>query len=293
MASLEIWLEATRPKTLPAAVAPVLLGTAMAQHLGDLQALPALFCLGFAVLVQIGTNFANDYLDGVKGTDTDARLGPRRAVATGLVAPEAMKWATIGILALAFCLGLSLILYGGWWLLVVGVSSVICAWIYTGGPYPLAYNALGDVFVVIFFGLIAVGCTFYVQAGQITLAVLLLGLACGLIVNNILVVNNYRDIEEDRLANKKTLVVLLGRRWALLQYGLSLTLAGVVLFWLVYLGYGASVLLGWLPILFGFYQLKQLAQAEGMVAFRSSLKGAALVVVGYSALVSLGLFLSF
>jgi 1,4-dihydroxy-2-naphthoate octaprenyltransferase len=293
MASLEIWLEATRPKTLPAAVAPVLLGTAMAQHLGDLQALPALICLGFAVLVQIGTNFANDYLDGVKGTDTDARLGPRRAVATGLVAPEAMKWATIGILALAFCLGLSLILYGGWWLLVVGVSSVICAWIYTGGPYPLAYNALGDVFVVIFFGLIAVGCTFYVQAGQITLAVLLLGLACGLIVNNILVVNNYRDIEEDRLANKKTLVVLLGRRWALLQYGLSLTLAGVVLFWLVYLGYGASVLLGWLPILFGFYQLKQLAQAEGMVAFRSSLKGAALVVVGYSALVSLGLFLSF
>lgn len=292
MASVQIWLEATRPKTLPAAVAPVLLGTAMAHSVGQLHLLPATICLAFALLVQIGTNFANDYLDGVKGTDTDARLGPRRAVATGLVSATTMKWAAIGILAFAFCLGLSLIYFGGWWLLVVGVASVVCAWIYTGGPYPLAYNGLGDVFVVLFFGLIAVGATFYVQAGFVSQEVILLGLACGLIVNNILVVNNYRDIDEDRQASKRTLVVLLGRRWALVQYGLSLLFAGVVLGWLVWQGSDAMILLGWLAIAYGFHLLRKLAKASAPVDFLAALKGAALVVVAYSLLVSLGLFLS-
>lgn len=289
MPSLTIWLEATRPKTLPAAAAPVLLGTAMAQHVGPIQILPAVICLFFALLVQIGTNFANDYLDGIKGTDTNMRLGPRRAVASGLVAPRQMKGVAIGILALAFCLGLSLILYGGWWLLAVGVSSVICAWIYTGGPFPLAYNGLGDVFVVVFFGLIAVGCTFYVQAGQITSEVLLLGLACGLTVNNILVVNNYRDMDEDRAADKRTLVVLFGRRWALFQYGLSLTVAGLVLFWLLFRGYGNWILLGWLPVLFGYIRLPKLSKAVDTTDYQNSLKDAAMVVVGYGLLVAVGL----
>jgi len=291
MASLKIWLEATRPKTLPAAVAPVLLGTAMAHSFGQFHILPAVICLGFALLIQIGTNFANDYLDGVKGTDTDARLGPRRAVATGLIAPATMKWAAIGILAFAFCLGLSLIYFGGWWLLAVGIASVVCAWIYTGGPFPLAYNGLGDIFVVLFFGLIAVGCTFYVQTGFIIREVVLLGLACGLIVNNILVVNNYRDIDEDRQASKRTLVVLLGRRWALVQYGLSLLFAGWVLFWLVSLGFEALVLLGWLPLLLGLYHLKRIARAETADSFQACLKRTAVVVVTYSLLVSIGLFL--
>jgi len=291
MAALKIWLEATRPKTLPAAVAPVLLGTAMAHSFGQFHILPAVICLGFALLIQIGTNFANDYLDGVKGTDTDARLGPRRAVATGLIAPATMKWAAIGILAFAFCLGLSLIYFGGWWLLAVGIASVVCAWIYTGGPFPLAYNGLGDIFVVLFFGLIAVGCTFYVQTGFIIREVVLLGLACGLIVNNILVVNNYRDIDEDRQASKRTLVVLLGRRWALVQYGLSLLFAGWVLFWLVSLGFEALVLLGWLPLLLGLYHLKRIARAETADSFQACLKRTAVVVVTYSLLVSIGLFL--
>jgi 1,4-dihydroxy-2-naphthoate octaprenyltransferase len=292
MSIFQIWLEATRPKTLPAAVAPVLLGTAMAYRVGQLHILPALICLSFALLVQIGTNFANDYLDGVKGTDTDARLGPRRAVANGLVTPSAMKRATIGILALAFCLGLSLIYFGGWWLLAVGIASVVCAWIYTGGPYPLAYNGLGDVFVVLFFGLIAVGCTCYVQVGSINSEVVLLSLACGLVVNNILVVNNYRDVEEDRQANKRTLVVIFGRRWARVQYAVSLLWAGAVLVWLVYQGYGVIVLLGWIPVFFGFYQLRKLSQAEQASDYLASLKGAATVVVGYGLLVSLGLFVA-
>ena len=136
MALAKIWLEATRPKTLPAAVAPVLLGSAMAAYHGQFLILPAFVCLAFALLIQIGTNFANDYLDGVKGTDTEARLGPRRVVASGLIRPELMKVAAIVVLAFAFCLGLSLIFFGGWWLLLVGIGSVVCAWIYTGGPYP-------------------------------------------------------------------------------------------------------------------------------------------------------------
>ncbi|MEC8614597.1 MAG: 1,4-dihydroxy-2-naphthoate polyprenyltransferase [Verrucomicrobiota bacterium] len=289
MATLQIWFEASRPKTLPAAVAPVVLGTAMAHSDGQLHLVPATICLAFALLVQIGTNFANDYLDGVKGTDTDARLGPRRAVAAGLVSAFTMKWAAIGILAFAFCLGLSLIHFGGWWLLAVGLTSVLCAWFYTGGPYPLAYNGMGDVFVVLFFGLIAVGCTYHVQVGFVPLEVILLGLACGLVINNILVINNYRDIDEDIRANKRTLVVLLGRRWALVQYGLSLIFAGGILSWLVWQGRSPMILLGWLVIAYGFQLLKKLAKANTPVDFMSALNGAAMLVVAFSGLVSLAL----
>jgi len=290
--TFKIWLEATRPKTLPAAFAPVLLGTAMAHQAGAMRFLPAAICLGFALLVQVGTNFANDYLDGIRGTDTAARLGPRRAVAGGLVAASTMKCAAVGVLAVAFCLGLSLIAFGGIWLLAVGVASVACAWLYTGGPYPLAYNGLGDLFVVLFFGLIAVGCTFYVQTGYLSTDVLLLGAACGLTVNNILIVNNYRDMDEDRRAGKRTLAVLLGRRCALAQYALSLFFAGGVLVYFLLRGYAPWVLLGWLPVLWGLSLTRKLSLAKDSDAYLAALKGAALAVVAYSVLASLGLFVS-
>ena len=291
MKSFSIWLEATRPKTFPAAVVPVLLGTAMAHSVGAMQIFPAWICLGFALLIQIGTNFANDYLDGVKGTDTDARLGPQRAVAAGLIPALVMKRAAILTLALAFCLGLSLIYFGGWWLLLVGVASVICAWVYTGGPYLLAYNGLGDVFVVLFFGLIAVGFSFFVQTGYFTADVFYLGVACGLVVNNILVVNNYRDIEEDTRASKRTLVVLFGRRFALAQYAVSLLLAGGILVWLWSRGYGSFILLGCLATLIGLAQIPRLAAAKSASDFLAGLKSSAAVVVVYGFLTALGLFL--
>jgi 1,4-dihydroxy-2-naphthoate octaprenyltransferase len=291
MSSFTIWLVATRPKTLPAAVTPVLLGSALAFKEGFFDWRPAGICLVFALLVQIGTNFANDYLDGVKGTDTEARIGPTRAVASGLIASGAMKLAAITVLAVAFCIGLALIPFGGWWLLTVGVASVVCAWLYTGGPYPLAYNGLGDVFVVLFFGFVAVGCTFYVQAGFISLESLLLGLACGLLVNNILVVNNYRDLEEDAVAGKRTLVVLLGRRSAQLQYQVSALCAGGVVLWLWSQGFGNFVLLGLVPVLRSIVLSGALPDAEGPADFLESLKGAALVVAGFGILLSLGLIL--
>ena len=291
MSSLSIWLEATRPKTLPAALTPVLLATSLAYVDGHFNGLPAAICLAFAVLVQIGTNFANDYLDGIKGTDTEKRLGPRRAVATGLIRPGTMKRAAILTLAVGFCLGLGLIPFGGWWLLIVGVASVACAWLYTGGPYPLAYNGLGDVFVVLFFGLLAVGCTYYVQAGTLSNDALLLGLGCGVLVNNLLVVNNYRDLEEDRAARKRTLVVLLGRRFAQAQYQISLALAGACVLFFWFNGYGVFVLSALLPVVYGLLLGRRLGVAESAEDFLGVLKGSAKTVFAYGILLSAGLAL--
>lgn len=222
---LRIWLEATRPRTLPAAVAPVLVGSALAWHAGKFDAAAAGLCLLFALLVQIGTNFANDYYDFVKGADSATRVGPRRAVAAGLVKPETMRWAMIAVFAVAFVSGLSLIAWGGPWLLAIGVASIACGVAYTGGPWPLGYNGLGDVFVFIFFGLVAVGATFFVQARQVTTEAWLAGAAIGLLAANILVVNNYRDVETDAVAGKRTLVVRFGRGFARVQFGVSLIIA--------------------------------------------------------------------
>jgi 1,4-dihydroxy-2-naphthoate octaprenyltransferase len=289
MATLQIWFEASRPKTLPAAVAPVVIGTAMAHSDGHLHLLPAAICLAFALLVQIGTNFANDYLDGIKGTDTGARLGPRRAVAAGLVSASTMKWAAIGILAFAFCLGLSLIHFGGWYLLAVGLCSVLCAWFYTGGPYPLAYNGMGDVFVVLFFGLIAVGCTYFVQALQITVDVLLLGLACGLVTNNILVVNNYRDLEEDILASKRTLVVMMGRRFAQIQYLGSTVLAAAILLVLALKQHAFWLGLAGVPLSYGVVIGARLHRLSTADEFLKVLKASGVIVAAFGILVSVGL----
>jgi 1,4-dihydroxy-2-naphthoate octaprenyltransferase len=220
-----IWLAATRPRTLPAAIAPVLVGSAFAWSDHTLVWPAALACLGFALLIQIGTNFANDYYDFVKGADTAERIGPRRAVASGLVTPLAMKAAMASAFVAAFLVGLSLLSYGGWPLLVIGVASIVCGVAYTGGPYPLGYNGLGDLFVFLFFGLVAVCATYFVQAGAVTREVFLGSVAIGLLAANILVVNNYRDVETDAKAGKRTLVVRFGRRAARVQFGVSLFVA--------------------------------------------------------------------
>jgi 1,4-dihydroxy-2-naphthoate polyprenyltransferase len=219
--SLRPWLEASRPKTLPAAIIPVMVGTALAlahrsAGLGD-----AAICLVFALLVQIGTNFANDYFDFVQGADTPERVGPRRAVAAGLISPGAMFGATWLVLGLAFAVGLLLVRGHGLVLLPIGIVSIICAIAYTGGPFPLGYNGLGDVFVFGFFGLVAVSTTFYVQVGVVTPDVISCAAAIGLLAANILVANNYRDAETDARAGKKTLVVRFGRKFAVWQYALS------------------------------------------------------------------------
>lgn len=225
---LQIWLAATRPRTLPAAVAPVLVGSALAWRDGKCDAAAAGLCLAFAVLVQIGTNFANDYYDFVNGADTAARVGPRRAVASGLIAPATMKGAMWAVFAAAFLSGLALVAWGGPWLIAVGVASILCGVAYTGGPFPLGYHGLGDLFVFLFFGLVAVGATYFVQAGTVTADAWLAAVPIGLLAANILVVNNYRDVETDRVAGKRTLVVRFGRRFARAQFAGSLAVSLVV-----------------------------------------------------------------
>lgn len=221
----QIWLEATRPRTLPAAVAPVMVGTALAWRAGEAKWGAASACLGFALLIQIGTNFANDYYDYLKGADNASRVGPRRAVASGLVRPATMRAAMIGVFVAAFAVGLSLLSYGGWPLLIIGVTSIVCGIAYTGGPYPLAYHGLGDVFVFIFFGLVATCATAFVQMGGITAASLVAGSAIGALATNILVANNYRDVETDAQAGKRTLLVRWGRAYGRAQFAFAHSVA--------------------------------------------------------------------
>lgn len=291
MDKFPIWLEATRPKTLSAAVCPVLVGTALAARAGLFDWLPALICLLFALLVQVGTNFANDYLDGIRGSDTLDRIGPQRAVASGLIDASSMKRAALAVLAVAFCLGLMLIPFGGWWLLAVGLASVLCAWLYTGGPYPLAYNGLGDVFVVVFFGFIAVGCTYFVQAGSVNSAVLWSGFACGLLINNILVVNNYRDAGEDGLSGKKTLAVRFGRNFAKWQYRLTVLLVAAITGHLALKWGNFRLFLALLPLVPAWTLGRRLPQLRTASEYLQGLKISGLVVAAYGVVFSAAIVL--
>lgn len=222
---LRDWIEAARPKTLPAAVVPISVGATEATRLGTIEAWPVLVCLAFALLVQIATNMANDYYDHIRGADTPDRVGPERLVASGRIAPKAMLVASFLIFCVAFLIGLNLVAYRGWELLVVGIVSIIFGYGYTGGPFPLAYKGLGDVFVVFFFGLVATMGTVYVILGELTLSSASLGLMLGLLANNILVVNNYRDRETDLKANKMTLIARYGLNFGLAQYRIQLLAA--------------------------------------------------------------------
>jgi 1,4-dihydroxy-2-naphthoate octaprenyltransferase len=190
----------------------VVLGSALAAHQHSFQMIPALLCAAFALLAQIGANFANDYFDHRRGADAPGRLGPTRAVAAGLISPGAMLGAAFLALALAAAAGSGLIFYGGYSLIILGAASLLTALIYTGGPYPLAYHGLGEVCALVFFGFVAVLGTYDVQAGwPAPPAAWLAAAACGLLAVNILLINNIRDMGTDTRAGKRTLVVRLGR----------------------------------------------------------------------------------
>lgn len=219
---MSVWIDAARLRTLPAAIAPVLIGTAMAFAAGGFHAGAALAALLGALLIQIGTNFANDYFDFINGADTDARVGPTRATAAGLIAPGTMKWAFIFVFSMIIPVVVGLAVRAGWPVVLIGVASVISGILYTGGPRPLGYMGLGDLFVLVFFGPVAVGGTYYVQTLTLPMEVIIAGLAPGLISTAILVVNNLRDVQTDAAAGKRTLAVRLGPRFARVEYGLAL-----------------------------------------------------------------------
>ena len=285
------WIGAARPKTLAAAVMPVVLGGALAWDIGDFDLIPVLLCLGFAILVQIGANFANDYFDFLKGADTPERLGPPRAVASGRISLSAMKRATAGVFAAAVLCGSGLIYFGGWWLLLIGALCIGSALAYTGGPYPLGYHGLGEVFVFIFFGLVAVMFTFYLQSGYFNQESLLAAIVAGALTANILVVNNCRDAETDARSGKMTLAARWGRKFACYEYQMFslVALAATVLLWR--LGAGIGVLL---PVAIWPMSLilrRRLVKAREGREYNELLGATALFLVLYSGLLAVGIVL--
>ncbi len=238
---LQAWILASRPRTLTAAAAPVFVGSGLAHGHGSFSALPALAALGGALLIQIGTNLANDYYDHLRGGDTEERVGPIRVTQSGLIPPGVVKRATFLVLGLALIPGLYLVWIGGVPILLVGVASLVCAVAYTGGPFPLAYHGLGDLFVFVFFGLVAVGGTFWVQALSFGPEILLAGAGMGALSTAILVVNNLRDLETDERAGKRTAAVRLGHAGTKFE-----------LLFLALMGFGAPIVgilfYGWTPL---------------------------------------------
>ncbi len=208
--NLKYWIAATRPKTLAAGFVPVAVGTAAAYYSSGFEWSISIIALICAILIQITTNFFNEVYDYFRGADTADRKGPQRIVAAGIVSPRQMLIVSIVLLIITFLLGLILVSRGGLPILIIGILSLFFAYAYTGGPYPLAYNGLGDIFVLIFFGIIAVCGTYFVQTLDITAFVFVASLAPGLLSMNILAVNNIRDIETDKPVGKITLAVKLG-----------------------------------------------------------------------------------
>ena len=251
------WLMAARPQTLPAGAAPVLVGAGLAVHDGVFAPVAATFALVGALLLQVGTNFANDYYDAVHGADTDDREGFTRVTAGGLIEPATVKRAMYATFALAIVVGVYLVYLGGVPILVIGLASVVAGITYTGGPLPYGYRGLGDLFVFVFFGLVAVAGTYYVQAvtfttgpfplwvpdGTLPVAAVVAGLPAAGLSTAILVVNNVRDRETDAAAGKRTLAVVLGYRLSRVEWAALVGMAYVVpvVFWLD--GYTATVLL--------------------------------------------------
>lgn len=217
------WIEAMRLRTLPVSVAGVIAGTGCAVMLDSFKAAPALACLVFAILAQIAANFGNEYYDYKNGIDRKGRAGFRRGVTEGEIDPGSMKMATYSVLALAATVGCTMLIYGPWWLIFVGILIMIFALAYSAGPYPLSHHGLGDVAVVVFFGIIPVTFTCFLQTGNWEgMGVIMpTSLAVGLLAANVLVVNNYRDMEDDAAVGKRTTVVIFGRRFMSMAYLLS------------------------------------------------------------------------
>lgn len=220
---IKSWIEAMRLRTLPVSVAGVIAGTGCAIMLDSFKAAPALACLVFAILAQIAANFGNEYYDFKNGIDRKGRAGFRRGVTEGEIDPESMKRATFIVLALAAVVGCTMLFYGPWWLIIVGVLIMMFALAYSAGPYPLSHHGLGDLAVIIFFGIIPVTFTCFLQTGDGDGMNIIVptSLAVGLLAANVLIVNNYRDMEDDAAVGKRTTVVIFGRKFMSLTYLLS------------------------------------------------------------------------
>jgi 1,4-dihydroxy-2-naphthoate octaprenyltransferase len=289
---LQIWLLAIRPKTLPAAAAPVIVGSAVAIMESQFKLATGLAALAGALLLQIGANLANDVFDFHRGADNESRLGPTRVTQAGLLTPGQVLTGMWIVFGLAIAFGIYLVSIAGWAVIAIGIFSILVALAYTGGPYPLGYYGLGDVAVFIFFGPVAVCGTYYVQAGTVSTAAVWASIPMGLLTVAILVVNNLRDIATDRIVRKKTLAVRLGEQGAQWEYALCLLgayliplvmgLIGVSSFW---------VLLSWLSVPTAIKLMRTMITVKGR-ALNKTLAGTGQLELLYGVLFGLGLVLT-
>ncbi len=285
-----LWVQGARPRTLPAAVSPVVAGTGAAAAVDAVVWWKALLALGVALALQVGVNYANDYSDGVRGTDAD-RVGPLRLVGSGAASPGAVRTAALLSFAVAGVLGLVLAATSGWWLVLVGVACVLAAWTYTGGPRPYGYAGLGELFVFVFFGLVAVCGTTYVQVGHVTGASVVCAVAVGLLACAILVANNLRDIPTDTTSGKRTLAVRLGDRRTRVLYAALVGLPALAPVLLALTGHPWALLaMGALPL--------QLLRARTVLTGATGrdlvpvLKGTGQAELAFAVLVAVGLALT-
>ncbi len=290
--TLRSWFSTLRVRTLPAAASPVIVGMALAQNLGGFDLLPALAALLGALLLQVGTNLANDYYDHIKGADTPDRAGPTRASASGALPPGTVRNAAYGTFGLAALVGLYLIWHAGWPILVIGSAGILSGILYTAGPKPLAYVGLGDLFVFVFFGPVAVAGTVFVQTGTWELAAIGWGAALGAIATAILVVNNLRDRPTDEKAGKRTLAVRFGDQFSQVQYLALLALAFTAPFVLGHLADDLWLLLPLVSVVAAVPVVRRMmGPLDERRALNPALGGTARVLLLYSLLAALGLLL--
>jgi 1,4-dihydroxy-2-naphthoate octaprenyltransferase len=284
----QLWIAGARPRTLPAAVAPVLAGTGAAAFADSFVWWKALLALGVSLALQIGVNYANDYSDGIKGTDAD-RVGPLRLVGSGLVPARTVKRAALLFLGIGGALGFVLAATTSWWLLLVGVAAIGAAWTYTGGPAPYGYRALGEVSVFVFFGLVAVLGTAYVQVEEITWLAVACATGVGALACAILVANNLRDIPTDSVTGKKTLAVVLGDTGTRRLYVLLLVVALGALIWAS--AFTLWALLGLAMVPFAVRARQVVASGAKGLALIPVLRDTGLAELAYAAGLALGLFI--
>jgi len=286
---LGVWLLAARPRTLPVAVAPVLLGTALALAEGSARALPAAAALLGALLLQIGANFANDLFDAEKGADGDDRIGPPRALQLGLISAGTMRRAIACTFGAAALVGVYLVFVGGWPIVAIGIAAIAAGLAYTGGPFPFGYRGLGDVAVFVFFGPVAVAGTHYVQALSPSWLALAASLPTGALATAILVVNNLRDIDSDGRVGKRTLAVRIGPRATRIEYAGLLVFAYALVpnFWLLGVA-SAWVALPLLTLPWGIQLVRRIAASSDGPALNRALADTARLTLAFSLLFAIG-----
>jgi 1,4-dihydroxy-2-naphthoate octaprenyltransferase len=289
MATTSTWIAAARLRTLPAAVVPVAVGTACAQATTGIARGPALAALGGSLAIQIGTNFANDVFDAERGADGPDRIGPLRAVSAGLISAAAMKRAMIAAFAVAAMFGVYLTATVGWPIVAIGIASILAGIAYTGGPYPLGYHGLGDVFVMGFFGFVAVCGTTFAQVGFVPCLAWFSAIPVGALATAILVVNNLRDRSTDERAGKRTLAVRFGRRGALVEYAALVGVSYVVPIGLAICTKSAWCLLPGLTVPLAWQRMRALATAASGPAFNACLAATAQLMLAHGVLFAVGL----